>query len=105
MTRKDWEETEYNYYSQGSVGIKSMALKHWKCSMTSKNQIPTFQLLSDALKEVDIDIHLICQVRQHICRISFRGLFLLVKNSQFSLKNEYFGGYFLADSILLYVPF
>ncbi|XP_076073079.1 uncharacterized protein LOC143044801 [Mytilus galloprovincialis] len=62
MNKKQWESIEYTYDGHSSEGIMSMALTQWRNTKLSKMEKPTLKDLTDALRAVDLDSHLICQV-------------------------------------------
>lgn len=63
MEVKDWEDINSQYVGHSPKGIMSMALTQWKNSMLSKLKEPSLKDLYDALKNVELDTHLICQVQ------------------------------------------
>ncbi|CAG2236741.1 unnamed protein product [Mytilus edulis] len=62
MTTRQWENTVDLYGGHSREGIMSMALVKWKESKLSDFEEPTLKDLTDALAEVNLDKHAICQV-------------------------------------------
>ncbi|CAG2245971.1 unnamed protein product [Mytilus edulis] len=62
MKLHKWHSIESTYVSHSTEGIRSMALRQWKTSNLSKLKDPTLKHISDALKEVNLDSHLVCQL-------------------------------------------
>ncbi|XP_071165947.1 uncharacterized protein [Mytilus edulis] len=62
MEVKEWEDINSQYVGHSPKGIMSMALTQWKNSMLSKLKEPSLKDLCDALKNVELDSHLICQI-------------------------------------------
>ncbi|VDI17402.1 Hypothetical predicted protein, partial [Mytilus galloprovincialis] len=62
MNKKQWESIEYTYAGHSSEGIMSMALTQWRKTKLSKLGMPTLKDLTHALRAVNLDSHLICQV-------------------------------------------
>lgn len=72
MTRREWENTSNMYTGHSNEGIMSMALFKWKKSKLLHAEDPTLKDLSDALKKVKLDSHVICQVYD-VCCIPHNG--------------------------------
>ncbi|XP_063427756.1 uncharacterized protein LOC134711219 [Mytilus trossulus] len=62
MEVEEWEDINFQYVGHSPKGIKSVALMQWKNSMLLKSKDPTLKDLRDALKNVELDSHLICQI-------------------------------------------
>ena len=58
LETKVWEDLEYKFQHGNEDNIKFMAVWKWK----QKTPKPSFQHLSDALKQCNYNIHCICQV-------------------------------------------
>ncbi|XP_063438422.1 uncharacterized protein LOC134719342 [Mytilus trossulus] len=80
MELQKWRSTESTYASHSTEGIRSMALRQWKTCNLSKLKDPTLKHISDALKEVNFDSHLVCQI--------FRENMDLVEHAELNLQAD-----------------
>ncbi|CAG2220165.1 unnamed protein product [Mytilus edulis] len=99
MEVKEWEDINSQYVGHSPKGIMSVALTQWKHSMLSRLKDPTLKDLCDALKNVELDSHLICQIGNCPLQLGVElGLsFIEIEHSLFSFPKDLFG---LVEDIL-----